>query len=176
MCHKSSLPTIGRSITEGQIYLLTAAVAVTAAGVLWVTGHEHTIATALLSATAAAGVLGWRSHASDDARRRELGELRGELRHYGEVVEMMARDMEAADVRHERDIERARLQGVAEAMAEAQAERQLLIEQHQVELEEVRRKAEARGYVAGVRQRLADGGRALRLRLVRSDGQRVFPC
>ncbi|MEV0805708.1 hypothetical protein [Micromonospora sp. NPDC050200] len=174
MPHQPSPSTPGCSISEGHVYLLATAVALTAAAVLWVTGHEHTIATALLVAMAAVGVVGWRSHASDDERRREVRTVRAEMRHYGEVVEMMARDMEAADVRSERAIERAWQQGAAEAAAAAQAERQNLVEQHQAELDEVRRKAEARGYVAGVRHRL-DGGRSLRLRLVRPDSQRVGP-
>ncbi|MCT2280874.1 hypothetical protein M3G91_24980 [Micromonospora chalcea] len=170
MPHQPPAP-IGRLITEGQLYLLAAAVALTAAGVLWATGYEHSIATALLVVTAAVGVLGWRGCVSDEARRREMRALRAEVLHYGGVIEMMARDMESADVRNERAIERAREHGAAEAMAEAQAERQQLVEQHRAEVDEVRRAAEARGYVAGARQRLGDS-RSLRLRLVRPDGQR----
>lgn len=176
MPDRSSPPPTRRSITEGQLYLLVAAAAVTADVVLWAKGVEITIATALLVGTAAVGVVGWRIQVSEESRRRELREVRGEVRHFAGVVEMMAADMEAADVRTEQAIERAWQQGAAEAAAEGQAERQRLVERHQEELEEVRRKAEARGYVAGARQRLGgEGGRPTRLRVVRQEGRRVPP-
>ncbi|QOC89894.1 hypothetical protein [Micromonospora craniellae] len=53
-------------------------------------------------------------------------------------------------------------------------ERQRSPERHQAELEDVRRRAEARGYVAGARKRLDSEG-SMRLRLVRGDGQRPHP-
>ncbi|MEW2383403.1 hypothetical protein AB0873_15110 [Micromonospora sp. NPDC047707] len=135
MSQEQSSSTAGRSITGWQVvYLLVAAVALTATGVMWASGYQHTIATALLVVAVAIGILGWRAEVSDEARRSELRELRGELRHYAEVVEMMAADMEAAAARNERAIERAHKQGAAEANLQAQAERQRLVEQHQAEL------------------------------------------
>lgn len=169
MPHQSPLPTAGCSITEGHVYLLAAAVALTASAVMWATGYEHTIATALLVAMAAVGVLGWRQHASDGGRRREMRTLRADLLHFGEVIDMMARDMEAADLRNERAVEQARRQGSHEAMATAAAERQQLAERHRVDLEAAVRRAEARGFVAGARQRLGGGGREFTPRVVRPD-------
>ncbi|MEV7268390.1 hypothetical protein AB0N38_33025 [Micromonospora aurantiaca] len=147
----------GCSITAGSLYLLAAAVALTAAGVLWATGHEHTIATALLAAMAAVGALGWRSHASDDARRRELREMRGELVHYAEVVEMMAKDIEAADARSERAAEMAREHGRIQAGEIARMRELHLRDVFAAELDEAERNAYARGVEAGAAHGYAEG-------------------
>jgi hypothetical protein len=97
---------------------------------------------------------------------------RRDARHYQDVIESMAADMEADERRHQAELECVRLRTVAEVLAEAHAERQLLIQRHQVDLAEAERKAEARGYVAGVRKRLGAGTRAGRPPSTRSDENR----
>ncbi|WP_162959287.1 hypothetical protein [Micromonospora tulbaghiae] len=174
MLHQSPASTFGCAIAAGHLYLVAAAVGLTASIVMWATGREQTIVTDLLVAMAAVGVLGWRHHSSDDQRRREEQAMRAELLHFGEVIELMARDMEAADLRAQDAVERARQQGAAEAAAAASAERQRLVERHRTELEATRRRAEARGFVSGARQRLGGGGQGFAPRVVRDQNARPY--
>lgn len=117
-----------------------------------------------------------------DIQRRTIEWLRKRVRHGDEIIEWMGADIEADELRYVAEVTRLegeiqrlrqeRLQAVAEALREAEADRRQLVAGHQRELAEVERKAESRGYINGVRVRLGGGGggNGRVVRLVRQDG------
>ncbi|SCL14997.1 hypothetical protein [Micromonospora inyonensis] len=108
------------------------------------------IEASLLAAMVAAALLpvGMLLVAVVDSYDRRLRAVLDEVRHHLGVIDMMAADIEADEERHALEVRQAYQRGRAEATSRA------LVEQ-----ERAVREAEARGYVAGVRKRLAEVSR-----------------